>query len=54
MGLFGVAEILLTIERPHRQVVKTKLDLAAALARGMAPLAWAPSAAAPASASSSG
>ena len=25
MGLFGVAEILLTVERPYRQVVKTNL-----------------------------
>ena len=53
MGLFGVAEILLTVEQPYAQVVETKLPALLPIARGMAPLARAPSCAAPASASSS-
>ena len=54
MGLFGVAEILLAVEKPLSPGHQDQPRLAAALARGVAPLASAPSAAAPASASSSG
>ena len=38
MGLFGVAEILLGIEQPRHQVIKTEPRLIAAFARGVAPL----------------